>query len=201
MAKTHAAVPRRVYIAREDTCISAMLGVQSAGISIRRQESWWPWVSQLHSGMAWGATHSTLLVVCCPLGKGRSKNRNTTISQLGQSWEVATGKCLEKSKSRECIYVNTLPSSDNFQQGDFLFCFFLCNSLQTSLPPVLVQFPLKFSINLLPRSFAHALFIAWGPSFCPGCSPLAFIWWPWTFVLEVTANNFFPLYFSWFRKL
>lgn len=60
---------------------------------------------------------STLL---CTLGNGRSKNINPTTLQLAQSSVVATSKCLEKSKTWECVYTNTLPSSDNFQQGDFL---------------------------------------------------------------------------------
>lgn len=66
----------------------------------------------------------SLNTLLCTLGKGRSKNINPNTFRLAQSSVVAISKYLEKSKSRECIYVNTLPCSDNFQPGDFLLWFF-----------------------------------------------------------------------------
>lgn len=51
----------------------------------------------------------SLNTLLCTLGKGRSKNINPTTFRLAQSSVVAISKC---------------PSSDNFQPGDFLLCFF-----------------------------------------------------------------------------
>lgn len=65
MAKICVAASRRAYVAQEDTRTLAILGVQSAVESIQQQESRRPCVSQLHSSMPWGSTHSTLFSVLC----------------------------------------------------------------------------------------------------------------------------------------
>jgi len=89
---------------------------------------------------------STLL---CTLGEGTSKNINPTTFRLAQSSAVATRECLERSKIREHIHANGLPSSHNFQPGDLLLWFFYAIICKLFSSKMLVKSPVEFSINFL----------------------------------------------------
>lgn len=141
----------------------------------------------------------SLYTLLCTLCKGRSKNINPTTFQLSQSWVVATSKCLEKSKRRECIYANTLKSSDNFQPGHVLLWFsyaIIYKLFFFSRGACLISSWIEYKLFLstvssftkeFPIFIVHCMDIAW--LVCPGCSP-SYLY---LMTLEpCTGNNIFP---------